>query len=104
MKGVVTMMSQVQAAHVAQLRRMISAADLLAQSIPYAADAAQKDADALPALHALASKAQTYADALQSAAYDLIDPETAEDDGALFALHLSAVAAADRLANTIRNA
>lgn len=70
----------------------------------YAADAAQRDADALPVLHVLASKAQTYADALQSAAYDLIDPEAAEDDGALFALHLSAVAAADRLANTIRNA
>lgn len=98
------MMSQVQAAHIAKLRRMISAADLLAQSIPYAAEAAQKDADALPALHALASKAQSYADALQSAAYDLIDPEAAEDDGALFELHLSAVAAADRLANTIRNA
>lgn len=98
------MMPNVQAAHIAKLRRMISAADLLAQSIPYAADAAQKDAGALPALHALASKAQTYADALQSAAYDLIDPEAAEDDGALFALHLSAVAAADRLDNTIRNA
>lgn len=98
------MAPNIQAAHIAKLRRMISAADLLAQSIPYVADAAQKDADALPALHALASQAQTYADALQSAAYDLIDPETAEDDGALFALHLSAVAAADRLSNTIRNA
>ena len=98
------MAPNIQAAHIAKLRRMISAADLLAQSIPYVADAAQRDADALPALHALASKAQSYADALQSAAYDLIDPEAAEDDGALFALHLSAVSAADRLANTIRNA
>ena len=98
------MMSKVQASNITKLRRMISAADLLAQSIPYVADAAQRDADALPALHALASKAQTYADALQAAAYDLIDPETAEDDDALFTLHLSAVAAADRLANTIRNA
>lgn len=98
------MMSKVQASNIAKLRRMISAADLLAQSIPYAADAAQKDADALPALHALASKAQTYADALRSAACNLIDPAAAEDDDALFALHLSAVAAADRLANTIRNA
>ncbi len=71
LKGAVTMMTHVQAAHIAKLRRMISAADLLA---------------------------------LQSAAYDLIDPETAEDDGALFALHLSAVAAAGRLENTIRNA
>lgn len=97
------MMSKVQASNIAKLRRMITAADLLAQSIHYFADAAQKDADALPDLHALASKAQTYADALRSAACDLIDPETAEDDGALFALHLSAVAAADRLANTIRN-
>ena len=98
------MMNKVQASNIARLRRMISAADLLAQSIPYAADAAQRDADALPALHALASKAQTYADALQAAAYDLIDPEMAEDDATLFKLHLSAVAAADRLANTIRNA
>lgn len=98
------MMSKVQASNIAKLRRMITAADLLAQSIPYAADAAQRDADALPALHALASKAQTYADALRSAACDLIDPETAEDDDTLFHLHLSAVAAADRLANTIRNA
>lgn len=98
------MVPNVQAAHISKLRRMISAADLLAQSIPYVADAAQRDADALPVLHALASKAQTYADALQSAAYDLIDPETAEDDDALFKLHLSAVSAADRLVNTIRNA
>ena len=98
------MMSKVQAANIAKLRRMISAADLLAQSIPYVADATQRDADALPVLHALASKAQTYADALRSAAYDLIAPEAAENDDALFALHLSAVAAADRLANTIRNA
>lgn len=98
------MMPNVQAAHIAKLRRMISAADLLAQSIPYVADAAQRDADALPALHALASKAQTYADALRSAACDLIDPETAEDDDALFTLHLSAVAAAVRLVDTIRNA
>lgn len=98
------MTPNVQAANVAKLRRMISAADLLAQSIPYAADAAQRDADALPALHALASKAQTYAEALQSAACDLIDPEAAEDDSALFALHLSATAAAERLENTIRNA
>lgn len=81
------MTPNVQSAHIAKLRRMISAADLLAQSIPYVADAAQ-----------------TYADALQSAAYDLIDPETAEDNDALFKLHLSAVSAADRLANTIRNA
>lgn len=98
------MMSKVQASNIAKLRRMITAADLLAQSIHYFADAAQKDADALPDLHALVSKAQTYADALRSAAFDLIDPEAAEDDGALFALHLSAVAAAERLANTIRNA
>lgn len=98
------MTPNVQAAHIAKLRRMISAADLLAQSIPYVADAAQRDADALPVLHALASKAQTYADALQAAAYDLIDPETAEDEDTLFKLHLSAVAAADRLDNTIRNA
>ena len=76
------MMSKVQASNIAKLRRMISAADLLA----------------------LASKAQTYADALRSAACDLIDPETAEDDDTLFKLHLSAVAAADRLDNTIRNA
>lgn len=40
-------------------------------------------------------------DALRSAACDLIDPETAEDDDTLFKLHLSAVAAADRLDNTI---
>lgn len=98
------MTPNVQAANIAKLRRMISAADLLAQSIPYVADAAQKDADALPALQALASKAQTYAEALQSAACDLIDPDAAEDDSALFALHLSAIAAAERLANTIRNA
>lgn len=98
------MMAQVQAAHIAKLRRMISAADLLAQSIHYFSAAAQRDADALPDLHALASKAQTYADALRSAAYDLIDPEAAENDDALFSLHLSAVAAADRLDNTIRNA
>lgn len=98
------MAPKVQAANIARLRRMISAADLLAQGIPYAADAAQRDADALPARHALASKAQSYVDALQSAACDLIDPESAEDDGALFALHLSAVAAAERLANTICNA
>ncbi len=98
------MMTQVQAANAAKLRRMISAADLLAQSIPYVADAAQRDADALPALHALASKAQAYAEALQSAAFDLIAPDAAEDDNALFALHLSAIAAADRLENTIRNA
>ena len=98
------MMSKVQASNIAKLRRMISAADLLAQSIPYVADAAQKDADALPDLHALISNAQTYADALRSAAYDLIDPEAAENDDALFALQLSAVAAADRLDNTIRNA
>ena len=32
------------------------------------------------------------------------DPETAEDDDTLFKLHLSAIAAADRLDNTIRNA
>ena len=98
------MMSKVQASNIAKLRRMISAADLLAQSIHYFADAAQKDADALPDLHALISNAQTYADALRSAAYDLIDPEAAENDDALFALHLFAVAAADRLDNTIRNA
>lgn len=98
------MMPNVQSAHIAKLRRMITAADLLAQSVHYFADAAQKDADALPVLHVLASKAQTYADALRSAACDLIDPETAEDDDTLFTLHLSAVAAADRLANTIRNA
>lgn len=97
------MMSKVQASNIARLRRMITAADLLAQSVHYFADAAQKDADALPDLHALASKAQTYADALRSAACDLIDPEMAKD-GALFALHLSALAAADRLDNTIRNA
>lgn len=98
------MMAQVQASNIAKLRRMIVAADLLAQSIHYFADAAQKDADALPDLHALISNAQTYADALRSAACDLIDPEAAENDDALFALHLSAVAAADRLDNTIRNA
>ena len=98
------MTPNVQSAHIAKLRRMITAADLLAQSIPYAADAAQRDADALPALLAIESKAQTYADALRAAACDLIDPADAEDDDALFALHLSAVAAADRLANTIRNA
>lgn len=98
------MMSKVQASNIAKLRRMITAADLLAQSVHYFADAAQKDADALPDLHALVSNAQTYADALRSAACDLIDPETAEDDDTLFKLHLSAVAAADRLDNTIRNA
>ena len=98
------MMSKVQASNIAKLRRMITAADLLAQSIHYFADAAQKDADALPDLHALVSNAQTYSDALRSAACDLIDPETAEDDDTLFKLHLSAVAAADRLDNTIRNA
>lgn len=98
------MMAQVQASNIDKLRRMITAADLLAQSILYFADAAKRDADALPDLHALASKAQTYADALRSAAYDLIDPEAAENDDALFALHLSAVAAADRLDNAIRNA
>ena len=98
------MMSKVQASNIAKLRRMITAADLLAQSIHYFAAAAQKDADALPDLHALVSNAQTYADAMRSAACDLIDPEAAEDDDALFALHLSAVAAADRLDNTIRNA
>lgn len=98
------MISKVQASNIAKLRRMITAADLLSQSIHYFADAAQKDADALPDLHALASKAQTYADALRSAACDLIDPEMAEDDDTLFKLHLSAVAAADRLDNTIRNA
>ena len=98
------MISKVQASNIAKLRRMITAADLLSQSIHYFADAAQKDADALPDLHALASKAQTYADALRSAAYDLIAPEAAENDDAVFALHLSAVAAADRLDNTIRNA
>ena len=98
------MMSQVQASNIAKLRRMITAADLLAQSVQYFADAAQKDADALPDLHALESNAKAYADALRSAAYDLIDPEMAEDDDTLFKLHLSAVAAADRLDNTIRNA
>lgn len=98
------MMSKVQASNIAKLRRMITAANLLAQSVQYFADAAQKDADALPDLHALESKAQTYADALRSAAFDLIDPEMAEDDDTLFKLHLSAVAAADRLDNTIRNA
>ena len=98
------MMSKVQASNIAKLRRMITAADLLAQSVQYFAEAAQKDADALPDLHALASKAQIYADALRSAACDLIDPEMAEDDDTLFQLHLSAVAAADRLDNTIRNA
>lgn len=98
------MMSKVQASNIAKLRRMITAADLLAQSVQYFAEAAQKDADALPDLHALASKAQTYADALRSAACDLIDPEMAEDDDTLFQLHLSAVAAADRLDNTVRNA
>ena len=36
--------------------------------------------------------------------YAYIDPEMAEDDDTLFKLHLSAVAAADRLDNTIRNA
>ena len=35
------MMAQVQAAHMAKLRRMISAADLLSQSIHYFADAAK---------------------------------------------------------------
>ena len=98
------MMSKVQASNITTLRRMITAADLLAQSVHYFADAAQKDADALPDLHILTSNAQAYADALRSAACDLIDPETAEDDDTLFKLHLSAVAAADRLDNTIRNA
>lgn len=98
------MMSKVQASNIAKLRRMITAADLLAQSIPYVTRPTLPRRTRTRCQICLASKAQTYADALRSAAFDLIDPEMAEDDDTLFKLHLSAVAAADRLDNTIRNA